>query len=73
MQNWDLAWRHFEAAERLAEGKPGLRWIRYALLDASGRHEPLRQQLLAEARRLAAGTSDELILAQRLVRQAAGR
>src|SRR5262249_45569553 len=62
-----------QQAEKLAAGKPGLRWLRSALLYDSRRHEALRQRYQEEAARLAgkAVSGDEYFLAEYLVGQAA--
>ena len=52
-QQWDLAFEHLDAAEKLAAGKAGFRFVRDALLNISRRHEALRQRLLVEATSLA--------------------
>jgi predicted Zn-dependent protease len=48
-QRWARVMEHIDQAERLVAGKPGVRWIRYAVLNASRRHEALKTRLLAEA------------------------
>jgi len=52
-QQWDAVWEHFEKAQALAAGKPGLRWVRAALLNASRRREAMKQWIGEEATRLA--------------------
>ncbi len=74
-QQWTRAAEHLQNCEKLAVGKPGMRWLRYALLLASRRHEELRKQLLEEANRLTNAkpadptSSDDMVLANDLVRQ----
>ena len=52
-QRWDRVDHYLAAAEQSGGELPGLRWVRYAILQASRRHEELRTELLAEAARLA--------------------
>jgi hypothetical protein len=58
-QQWERAFEHLSAAERLAAGKPGMRFVRDALLEAARRHEDLRKRLLAEAAALAAAPESD--------------
>ncbi len=75
-QQWPRVLEHLEQAEKLAGDKPGLRWVRNAVLNNSRRREELKQRVLDEAARLAkppAGgkvDSEELYLADYLVGQA---
>jgi tetratricopeptide (TPR) repeat protein len=72
-QQWTRVFEHLDAAEKLAAGKPGLRWVRAALLRDSRRHEDLKRFLSAEAGRLAQArppTRDDLPLADYLLGQA---
>ncbi|HEY7312595.1 MAG TPA: VIT domain-containing protein [Gemmataceae bacterium] len=75
-QQWTRAREQLRKCEALADGKPGVRWLRSAVLQVSRRHEELRQRLLEEAKRLAKSTptdpagSDDLVLADHLVGQA---
>ncbi len=63
-QQWPRMFEHLQAAETLS-GKPGLRWLRSALLNDSRRHEELRKRYLDDAARLAKGvTADEYFLAE---------
>ena len=39
---WDRAMEHLAAAEKLADGKPGVRWLRYAVMKAARRNEELK-------------------------------
>jgi Tfp pilus assembly protein PilF len=52
-QQWTRVREHLEQAEKLADGKPGLRWLREVVLNASRRHEELKKSTLEEADRLA--------------------
>jgi len=52
-QQWPRVLEHLEQAEKLAGDKPGLRWVRSAILNVSRRREELRQRVLDEAARLA--------------------
>lgn len=61
-QQWTRAREHFDAAEKLAAGKVGFRWLRDTFQLASRRHDELRKRLLAEATALA-GTTDADALA----------
>jgi Flp pilus assembly protein TadD len=74
-QQWTRAMQHLEAAEKIAAGKPGMRWIRDVVLKESRRREELKGRLLDEAAKIAkpqAGeakqqaASDELFLADYL-------
>jgi predicted Zn-dependent protease len=73
-QQWTRAREHLDRVEELAAGKPGMRWLRDAFLNASRRHEALKQRLLAEAERLtrSSGSSDDFALAEHVVGQASG-
>jgi len=74
-QQWPRVLEHLKQAEKLAGDKPGFRWVRSAILNASRRREELRQRVLEEAARLAkpqAGDSEELYLADYLVGQGSG-
>jgi tetratricopeptide (TPR) repeat protein len=51
-QQWTRAMEHLDAAEKLAAGKPGMRWLRYQLLKASRRNEELKNAILKEAEEL---------------------
>ncbi len=74
-QQWTRVMEQLEQAERLAAGKPGMRWLRDAVLNLSRRHEELKKRLVHEADRLAkmpaAGETDQLFLADHLRDQAA--
>jgi predicted Zn-dependent protease len=60
-QQWTRALEQFGECERLAAGKPGLRWLRDAFLFASRRHEELRKRYLEEAVALAGATDAEVV------------
>jgi Flp pilus assembly protein TadD len=72
-QQWRRVFEHLQRAEALATCKPGLRWLRSALLRDSRRHEELRQRYRDEAARLAKGAqADGYFLAEYIVGQSAG-
>ena len=50
---WTRALEHLAAAEKLADGKPGVRWLRYAVLKSARRNEELKGIFLQEAAKLA--------------------
>ena len=52
-QQWARAKEHLQECERLAAGKPGMRWLVNAFLQASRRNEELRKRLLDDAAALA--------------------
>ncbi len=58
-QQWLRVLDHLRQAEKRAAGKPGLRWLRWAILNDSRRHEELRQAYRDEAARLAQQTSTD--------------
>ena len=69
-QQWPRVLDHLQQAEKLAAGKPGLRWLRSAWLYDSRRHEDLRKRYLEDAARLAkAETADAYFLAEYIVGQ----
>jgi predicted Zn-dependent protease len=73
-QQWARVFDHLEQAEKLAGGKPGLRWLRSALLFDSRRHEELRKRYQEDAARLAkaeATPGDGYALAEYVVGQSA--
>lgn len=70
IQNWPRVLEHLEAAEALAEGKQGMRWVRNAVLSQSRRREELRGRILDEAVGLAKSRTPNYFLAARLVGQA---
>jgi predicted Zn-dependent protease len=75
-QQWEKVLEHLEAAEKLAGDKPGVRWIRNAVLSISRRNEELKQRIMAAAAELSAppadqsAATDELFFANYLVGQA---
>ena len=70
-QQWAKAGEHLDAIEKLAAGKPGVRWLRTVFLQASRRGEELRVRLLAEADKVPAlSTGDRLAVAEFLHNQA---
>ena len=71
IQDWIRTFEHLDAAEKLAEGKPGLRWVRNVALNQSRRREELRQRIQDEATKLATSQSLSLFLAEHLLGQAA--
>jgi tetratricopeptide (TPR) repeat protein len=73
-QQWTRAREHLDHADALAAGKPGVRWLRDAFLNASRRHEELKERILAEAGGLAESGrgSEEYALTEYVVGQAAG-
>ncbi|MHC4400407.1 MAG: VIT domain-containing protein [Planctomycetota bacterium] len=75
-QQWTRVTEHLKALEQRAEGKPGMRWVRSAILDVSRRREELRKRYVEEAGRLAeAGdaetASQDLFLANYVIDQSA--
>ncbi len=86
-QQWKKVIDQLEACEKLSDGKPGVRWIRNAVLAIARRHEELKGRLVKEAAQGVAGAwklpreappdaevtaGDELFLAEYVVSQAAG-
>ena len=77
-QQWGRSLEHLEQAEKLAEGKPGMRWIQNAFLNVSRRGEELRQRIMAEGGKLAQSPpaeyqiANELFLANHLLGQSSG-
>jgi tetratricopeptide (TPR) repeat protein len=72
-QQWPRVLEHLQQAEQRAAGKPGMRWLRSAILHDSRRHEELRKRYQEEATRLAKETSsDAYALADYLIHQSAG-
>ena len=75
-QQWALMWEHFEKAETLAAGKPGLPWVRAMLLNLTRRHEEFKQWAAKEAEGMARPRiggpypPDELFLAEFLLGRA---
>lgn len=58
-QQWEQMWKHVDAMEKQAVGKPGLRWIRTMLLQTIRRNEEGRERLVAEAKELVAKPQPE--------------
>jgi predicted Zn-dependent protease len=75
-QQWTRALEQMAVCEKLAAGKPGVRWLRYAVLQVSRHHEELRKRLLDEAERLAKAQpveptrSDDLVVANKVASEA---
>jgi len=70
LQQWDELWKHFDAMEKLAVDKPGVRWIRTRLQSTVRRHEECRERLRKEANDLVARKQqDELFLAEFILGQ----
>jgi Flp pilus assembly protein TadD len=71
-QQWERVLEHLQEAEKLAAGKPGLRWLRSALLYDSRRHNELKLRYQEDAARLAkapAGVADDFFLGEYIVGQ----
>jgi len=65
LQQWDEMWKHVDAIEKLADDKPGIRWMRTMLLATIRRNEEAMQRMTTEAARLAATPSqDDFYLAE---------
>lgn len=73
-QQWTQVLDHLAGAEKLAPGKPGLRWLRNAALSRSRQREELQKRLLAKAAQLARAPAiaDTLFLANHVLNTAAG-
>jgi tetratricopeptide (TPR) repeat protein len=70
-QQWMRAQEHLQACEKLTAGKPGMRWLKDAYLQASRRHEELRKRLLDEATEMAkVPDGNDYALAEHLHQQA---
>jgi len=75
-QQWNRVLAHLEQAERLVADKPGVRWIRTALLDAARRRQQWKDRVFDEAARLARDVaaampaSDAHVIAEYLFNQA---
>jgi hypothetical protein len=72
IQDWDRVARHLERATEIGGAQPGMRWVRYDLLLNSRQREPLRLELLAEAKKLAGDDKGSWYLAEHLVGRASG-
>jgi len=77
IQQWDHVMRHLESLEALAQGKPGLHWVRDAVLADARRQEQLHERLAQRAAELAQWPTaeagpDQEFLAQYLWSQASG-
>jgi Flp pilus assembly protein TadD len=67
-QQWERAREHYAQAAKRAAGKPGLAWVRNALLAGSRDRETLRVHLLEQAGRIAAHPGrEEMYAAGQLV------
>ena len=86
-QQWTKVFEQLDQCEKLSAGKPGVRWVRQAVLSISRRHEEFKKRLVDEARQGAAKTwpvpgqprrdpegasGDEMFLAEYLLGQAGG-
>ncbi|MBM4092325.1 MAG: hypothetical protein FJ276_23295, partial [Planctomycetes bacterium] len=77
IQQWDQVVQHLESLESLAKDKPGMCWVRDAVLNDARRREELRQRVTERAAELAQlpsgeGTPDQYFLAEYLWSQASG-
>ncbi|MBI2478793.1 MAG: hypothetical protein HYV60_09210 [Planctomycetia bacterium] len=69
-QQWDRVDEQLAAAETLAGKDRGCRWIRYAILKASRRHEQLRSEFLSDAARLANRDAvEDVVLADFMIQE----
>ncbi|HUT12367.1 MAG TPA: VIT domain-containing protein [Thermoguttaceae bacterium] len=71
-QQWDRVMERLDKAEQSAAGKPGMRWVRDAVLNVSRRREELRERILGEAGALAKPQAADYFLAEHLRGQASG-
>jgi len=74
-QQWARVLDHLQQAEKLAAGKPGLRWLRSALLYDSRRHEELKKRYQEDAARLAKpapAVVDDYFLSEYILGQTGG-
>ncbi|MBN2291417.1 MAG: hypothetical protein JXM70_03270, partial [Pirellulales bacterium] len=72
-QQWERTLKHLEAAEGLANDKPGMRYIRTAVLNTARRREEVKKRYLEDARALAKAPgkqSESLFLADYIRGQA---
>ena len=72
-QQWTKVQEHLDAAEKLAAGKQGMRWVRNAVLNISRRREELKTRIMNEAAALTKASPDlnDLFLANHLLGQSA--
>ncbi|HEY2880827.1 MAG TPA: hypothetical protein VGJ15_00285, partial [Pirellulales bacterium] len=71
LQQWDDLFQQLDATEKLAVGKPGVRWLRPILQITSRRNDDARKWLLDAAKELAAKKQqDEIYLADFIFGQA---
>jgi hypothetical protein len=75
IQQWDRVMPHLESLEALAKDKPGMRWVRDAVVSDARRQEDLRQRIMQRAAELAQAPvgkagPDQYYLAQYLLSQA---
>ncbi len=74
-QQWDRVFEHLDKAEKLAAGKPGLRWFRSSILNQARRRDEVKTRYLEEAAKLAKSvpaTNDTIFLTSHLVGQSSG-
>lgn len=67
VQNWDDVFEQLEQLEKLAPGKPGVRWVRAAVLRAARRNEDVRRLLESLSGELVDGRDDEYFLATHIL------
>ena len=73
LQQWDDLFQQLDAAEKVAAGKPGVKWLRPILLATARRNDDARKWLLNEAKELATKKQqDEIYLADFIFGQAQG-
>jgi len=74
-QQWTRVMEHLERAEQLTQGKPGMRWVRDAILNVGRRREELKGRIVQRAAEIAkrqASGGGEGLLAEYLRGQASG-
>jgi len=76
-QQWTRVLGHLEQAEQLSAGKPGLRWVRNAVLNEGRRRGELKKRILEEAAQMAKPqpgrtAGNERFLADHLINQSSG-
>ncbi len=69
--NGTACWQHLEKAEKLS-GKPGMRWVRYNILQLCSDDERLKKCFCDEATRLAREGGDQAYLADSILGPASG-